>query len=668
MAQTGGQFDVIGGAGYWMEMVKCQDACPVHTDACGYVNAIAEGRDEDAYRMARATNPFASICGRVCGAPCEANCRRGSLDSPVSIRALKRFATDRFGPENGDFKSYREGCNQQMLPQNRGDYEPVAVVGAGVAGLTVAHDLAQVGYKVTVFEAYSAPGGMLTAGVPVFRLPRDLVMAEINAILSLGIELKCNQRLGRDFTIESLRAQGFKAVFLGVGLPKGRKLDLPGANLSGVYDGMDFLRAFNEGNPLPVGKRIIVIGGGNVAYDVARSAVRPLELLGHTDTMADTERGESVAYDVARSAMRMSGDKEVHVVCLEKRSEMPADEIEVTEGAEEGLVLHNSRGPREIVGRDGKVAGLRTVECSAVFDANGRFNPSFNEANVEEIPADTIIFSIGQSSDLSFLQPGDGVESNRGLIKVDPETYQTSAPDVFACGDIAHGPRLFINAIRSAQIAARSMHDFLRGTRSEETVRSSWSPAVYTMREGWDQLRRHHPPVVDAAERASSLQVIEDTYPADVARAQASRCLRCNVNTVFDTAMCLACTGCVDICPENLIRLTGMAEVCRTSEGRDWVASMLAVAPADLDKYDKAQLDSLGGVMMKDETTCIRCGLCAARCPSHAITMQRFDFHRMCVTFPGLNPKLKHGSNALEVRSEEGNGQVKQKSHAQERP
>ena len=649
MAHTGGQFDVIGGSGYWMKMVKCQDACPVHTDACGYVNAIAEGRDQDAYRIARATNPFASICGRVCGAPCEANCRRGSLDSPVSIRALKRFVTEQFGPETGDFTNYREGCNQEMLPQNRGDYERVAVVGAGVAGLTVAHDLVQLGYKVTVFEAYSSPGGMLTAGVPVFRLPRELVMSEINAILSLGVELKCNQRLGRDFSINSLREQGFKAIFLGVGLPKGRKLDLPGADLAGVYDGMDFLRAFNEGNPLPVGNRIIVIGGGNVAYDVARSAVRPQDSFGTSSpdsfgpsgTGDDVHSSESVAYDVARSAVRMGGEKQVHVVCLENRKQMPADEIEVTEGAEEGLVLHNSRGPREILGRDGKVAGLRTVECAAVFDANGRFNPTFNEQNVEDIPADTIIFSIGQSSDLSFLQPDDGVESNRGLIKVDPETYQTTAPDVFACGDIAHGPRLFINAIRSAQIAARSMHDFLRGTRTEETIRSSWSPATYTMRDGWDQLRRHHPPVADASKRASSLQVIEAPYPTDAARTQASRCLRCNVNTVFDTAMCVACTGCVDICPENLIRLTGLAEVCNTTEGREWTASVLAIAPEELDKYTKAQLDSLGGVMMKDETTCIRCGLCAARCPSHAITMQRFDFHRMCVTLPGVNPKLK---------------------------
>jgi len=641
MAEANGQFGLIGGAGYWMEMVKCQDACPVHTDACGYVNAIAEGRDEDAYRIARATNPFASICGRVCGAPCEANCRRGTLDQPVSIRALKRFVTSQYGPESGDTAHYIAGCNREMLPPNRGDYEPVAVIGAGVAGMTVAHDLAILGYKVTVFEAHSTPGGMLTAGVPVFRLPRELVMSEINAILSLGVELKCNQRLGRDFSIAELRAQGYRAIFIGVGLPKGRKLDLPGANLSGVYDGMDFLRAFNEGNPLPVGKRIIVIGGGNVAYDVARSAIRPLEALERHETVADMERGESVAYDVARSAMRLSDDKEVHVVCLEKRSEMPADEIEVTEGSEEGLVLHNSRGPREIVGEGGKVAGLRTVECTAVFDSNGRFSPNFDENNIEVTPADTIIFSIGQSSDLSFLQPEDGVDSVRGLIKVDPQTYQTTAPDVFACGDIAHGPRLFIHAIRSAQIAARSMHDYLRGTHTEEVVHSSWEKAAYTMHDDWDQLRRTHPPVADPRERANSLQVIEDVFPPDTAREQAARCLRCNVNTVFETTICVACTGCVDVCPENLIRLTGLDELCNTADGREYVAGLLGVPPAEMDKITTEELKSLGGVLLKDESICIRCGLCAARCPSHAITMQRFNFRRQCVTLPGLNPKLK---------------------------
>ena len=336
---------------YWMEMVKCRHACPVHTDACGYVTSIAEGRYEDAYRIARAHNPFASICGRVCGAPCEAACRRGDVDEPVSIRPLKRFVTSRYGPETGDYRIYREANNDEMLPPDRGDYERVAVVGAGVSGLTVAHDLVKVGYKVTVFESESEPGGMLTAGVPVFRLPRELVRHEINAILSLGVELKCNMRLGRDLTVASLRKEGYAAIFLGIGLPKGRKLALPGSEHPNAIDGMDFLRAFNTGTPLPLGKRIVVIGGGNVAYDVARSAVRPHD--------------ELVAYDVARSALRLSADKEVHVVCLESREEMPADDIEVHEGAEEGIRLHNQRGPREVVVENGELTGQKTVRMAA---------------------------------------------------------------------------------------------------------------------------------------------------------------------------------------------------------------------------------------------------------------------------------------------------------------
>jgi len=590
---------------YWMEMVKCRHACPVHTDACGYVTAIAEGRFEEAYRVARATNPFASICGRVCGAPCEANCRRGDVDAPVTIRPLKRFVTERFGPENGDYKLHREAANTRMLPPGRGDYERVAVVGAGVSGLTVAHDLVRIGYKVTVFEADGEPGGMLTAGVPVFRLPRELVRHEINAILSLGVDLKCNMRLGRDFTISSLRRDGYQAIFLGIGLPKGRKLPLPGAETQGVIDGMDFLRAFNGGRPLPLGKRIVVIGGGNVAYDVARSAVRP-------------PHDEQMAYDVARSAIRLSADKEVHVVCLESRAEMPADEIEVMEGAEEGIHLHNQRGPRAVLHEDGKVIGLRTVRCTAVFDAQGKFNPSFDETFIEDIPADSIVFAIGQSSDLSFLDPADGVESERGLIKVDRATYRTTAPDVFACGDIAHGARLFIDAIASAQIAARSMHDYLRGTRTEVVVRKQWSPADYTMAEGWNLIPRTNPPALECDRRASTLEIVEETYAETEARRQGSRCLRCNVNTVFDTSKCVACNGCVDVCPENLIRLVQ--------------ASKLPPS-ADFYGFTAEELEQLG-VMLKDETSCIRCSLCASRCPTHAIEMKHFDFYTECVSVP----------------------------------
>lgn len=621
-------------------MVKCQDACPVHTNACGYVTAIAEGHYQEAYKIARATNPFASICGRVCGAPCEVNCRRGDLDSPVTIRALKRFVNEQFGPESGDFTHYHAGANERMLSPNRGDYERIAVIGAGVSGLTVAHDLTRLGYKVTVFEANSDPGGMLMVGVPIYRLPRELVRAEINAILSMGVELKCNMKLGRDFTIKSLREEGYKAIFLGVGLPKGRKLPLPGSDTPGVFDGLEFLKAFNEGKPMELGKKIVVIGGGNVAFDVARSAVRP-RAVEMADAKSDMERTERIAYDVARSALRLSGDKEVHLVCLEDRHEMPADEIEIEEGEEEGVKLHPARGPREVLQQGGYVTGLRTVKCTSVFDDAGKFNPKFDESFVEDIEADTIMFAIGQTSDLSFLNEDDGVETERGLIKVDPETYQTTASDVFACGDIAHGPRLFIHAIASAQIAARSMHDYLRGTRTDVVVRKRWQSADYTMTPGWDQLKRHNPPALEAEQRAATLNIVEINFPEAEARQQAARCLRCNINTVFDTSICIACNGCVDVCPENLIKLVGLDKLRQDSLLMKLASESAGISAEDLQGYSNEELQKLGAIMLKDESTCIRCAMCASRCPTQAIKMKRFEFYRECVTINAPNPKIK---------------------------
>jgi NADPH-dependent glutamate synthase beta subunit-like oxidoreductase/ferredoxin len=636
--------EVPDAADYWTRMVRCQDACPVHTNACGYVTAIAEGRDADAYRIARATNPFACICGRVCGAPCEANCRRGAVDRPVAIRALKRFVTERFGPETADYRAHLEGCDERLLPPGRGRYERVAVVGAGVAGLTVAHDLARTGYQVTLFEAEAEPGGMLTAGVPIFRLPRDLVRHEIQAILSLGVELRCGQRLGREFTVSDLRRQGFAAIFLGIGLPRGRKLQIRGADLPGVYDGLEFLRAYNAGKPLPLGRRVIVIGGGNVAYDVARSALRPLEMATAEDEAAELGRGEQVAYDVARSALRLSGDKQVHVVCLEKRAEMPADPREVAEGEEEGIALHNERGPVEILARQGAAAGLVTVRCASVFDAAGRFRPVFDETVKETIEGDTVLFAIGQTADLGCLRPEDGIETQGGLVKVDPETYQTSAPDVFACGDIALGPRLFIHAIASAQVAARSMHDYLRRTRTDVVLRRSWQPAAYSMTQGWERLPRVEPPVVEPAQRSASNVIVEECYAAGDARLQAARCLRCNVNTVFDTSKCVACNGCVDICPMSLIRLVGLSRVLAEDHWAEAAAAGLGIAPERLRALPRREIDALGAVMLKDETTCIRCALCASRCPTQAITMQRFAYHRECVSVPAPNPKIRYES------------------------
>jgi ferredoxin len=360
------------------------------------------------------------------------------------------------------------------------------------------------------------------------------------------------------------------------------------------------------------------------------------------DADSDMERSERLAYDVARSALRLSGDKEVHIVCLEKRNEMPADEIEIVEGEEEGIRLHDGRGPRVILNEEGYVTGLRTVKCLSVFDEYGKFSPVFDETAVDDIAADTIMFAIGQQSDLTFLAPDDGVDVENGLIKVDPDTYQTTAPDVFACGDVAHGPRLFIHAIASAQIAARSMHDYLRGTRTDVIVKKSWEPANYTMVEGWDQMRRELPPALETERRASSNDIVEINYSIAEARKQAARCLRCNVNTIFDTSICIACNGCVDVCPENLIKLVGLSQVRSDGYLMQIASDSLGIEENDLAGYSDEELTDLGGIMLKDESTCIRCAMCASRCPTNAILMKRFNFTRECVTIHARNPKIRY--------------------------
>jgi len=295
-----------------------------------------------------------------------------------------------------------------------------------------------------------------------------------------------------------------------------------------------------------------------------------------------------------------------------------------------------------ILDEDGYVTGLRTVKCLSVFDENGKFSPKYDEDVIEDIAADTIMFAIGQQSDLSFLEPGDGVGAENGLIKVDPDTYQTTAPDVFACGDVAHGPRLFIHAIASAQIAARSMHDYLRGTRTDVVVKKRWQPADYTMAEGWDQMKRRLPPALDSERRASSNDIVEINYSESEARKQASRCLRCNVNTIFDTSICVACNGCVDVCPENLIKLVGLDQVRSDKYLMQIASDSLGITDDDLAGYSDLELNELGGIMIKDESTCIRCAMCASRCPTNAILMKRFEFSRECVTIHARNPKIRY--------------------------
>jgi len=620
---------------YWVEQVKCRVGCPVFTDACGYVTAVAEGRDEDAYRIARATNPFVSICGRICGAPCEKACRRGSVDAPVSIRAIKRFATEQFGTETGSDSRYHRYADTRMLPPP-GDYtEKIAVIGSGVAGLTVAHDLARAGYKVTVFEAGPVAGGMLTLGVPLYRLPREVVQREIDAILSLGVDLRLNSPVGvPGRTVSDLRREGFKAIFIGAGLQGSRPLNIPGAALPGVINGLEFLKLVNLGQKVDIGPRVLVIGGGNVAFDVARSALR---------AAAGGPGDFRMAADVVRTAAAKAGVTQVHLACLESHDEMPADAVEIEEGKHEGVEIHPSLGPRLVYG-ESRAQGVEFIRCLSVFDQSRRFAPQFDETYVERIEVDTVIMAVGQKAEFNFLKPEDGIRlSDRGLIEVDPETFQTSQPDIFAGGDVVLGPRLFIDAIATGQQAARSIHDFLRGTTTAPKIRAHWEPATYAMSEAWETRMRRLP--VSRAPRAEEIaragnELVEENYTAAEARSQAERCLRCDVQTVFEGEKCIACNGCVDVCPDDCLHLVGLAQVASNPEMAALAQSQLGISAQELNAYTPVELNRMGAVMLKDETACIRCSMCATRCPTHAFTMRRFVFHRELATETKVNPRL----------------------------
>lgn len=621
----------------WLESnFPCMKACPVHTQAGRYVSLIAEGRYEEAYRYARAPNPFASICGRVCGHPCETDCRRGKFDSAISIRALKRFLTERYGPESRN--------PIEMFPEKPAVTHPekVAVIGSGPAGLSAAHDLAVLGYAVTVFEAAPVPGGMLHLGIPEYRLPRDVLQAQIREILDLGPELRLNMRLGKDFTLADLRSQGYKAVLLAFGLHRSRDLSLPGNDLDGVVKGIDFLLNVNLGYRFSIGKRVIVIGGGNVAIDVARSALRQqqkltLETLSSSllpDNLSESEMSVAMKelMDVSRAALRM-GAREVHLVCLESREEMPAFGEEIEEGMEEGLKIHPSLGPKRFVGAKGKLAGLETIRCTSVFDANRRFSPVFEEGSESLMACDTVILAIGQASDLSFLKPEDGVETtSQGTIKTDPETLMSTAPGIFAAGDIAFGPRLIISAVADGKRAAEGIDRYLRGP--------DWKPKPkhvlitvldhHEMAAHFDEYSRLPVPVIPI-DRRTGVAEVESGYTEKQAREEASRCLRCWINTIFDGneaegTECILCGGCVDVCPENCLRLVPLNEFDFSGETKARLSEQAPNYAQALQHLEPEHLGAVeGSVMVKDETICIRCGLCAERCPAHTITMEAFE-------------------------------------------
>ncbi len=611
---------------YWQRLVRCQDACPVHTDVRGYVQAIAQGEYEKAYAIARAPNPLASICGRICAAPCEVSCRRASIDEAVAIRVLKRFVCERHGVETRplfpestlvravnclvphETNSHIDNVQVLLEAFKRPLFHPasdsllkghrVAIIGSGPAGLACAHDLALMGCSPVIFEMEPVAGGVLALGIPAYRLPKDLIAAEIDVIRKLGVHIECSTTVGKDITFLEL-TNAYAAVVIAVGAKHSRGLPLRNSTADGVIGGVEFLKSVHLRDPYPLGRRVIVIGGGNVAYDVARTVLRQEE------------------YDVARSALRMKGVEEVHLCCLEALEEMPADAVEIIEGEQEGVIRHNAVGPHEIhVDDRGRVCGVTFKKVLRVYDSSGRFDPVYDYSDLHYMPCDTLILSVGQRTDFGFIAPEtDGVQIKPdGSIDYDPETLRVRGTrNAFVAGDCAHGTKFMIDAIASGKKAARNICTFLAGvTITPEVLHVHLPLKVWTREEGYETRPRQAIPCTDLAVRKGSLSApVELPLSVPQASYEASRCLDCAVNPIFDSEKCILCGGCADVCPELCLKLVPLAEV--ELEGN----------PEFLQGETKEEQMT---VIIKDEDRCIRCGLCAERCPNGAITMEHFTF------------------------------------------
>ncbi|MBW1796901.1 MAG: FAD-dependent oxidoreductase [Deltaproteobacteria bacterium] len=479
-----------------MVISACQHACPAGIDVPNYVAAIASGKYERAVEIIRERNPFPAVCGRICIHPCEFKCRRGELDEPVAIRSLKRFASD----------WYFENIDLAKEPFPVTKKQKVAVVGAGPAGLTCAYFLAKEGYKVTVFEAQSVSGGMLGITVPDFRLPREVIQDEVAYIESCGVEIRYNSPIDAKHTVNDLKEEGYDAVFIAAGAQASKQIGIPGEDegLKGLYYGLQFLSDIKGGKRISLQGKVIVVGGGNVAIDVARTALRV-------------------------------GAEDVQMFCLEPRDEMPAWEKEVRETIDEGIVINPSWGPKRIISEHGRVVGVEFVQCLSVFDDEGRFNPSFNEESTQVVETDRIIISIGQAPDMSFLSKDSQLERALwGALVVDENTLSTNIPGIFAGGDFTTGPTYVIRAIASGRRAALAIEKYLRNETGririvDEKTGMEEESGLALEEETTEEKPRIKIELESPKERVKDFREVEKGFTEEQAKLEAVRCLRCDL-------------------------------------------------------------------------------------------------------------------------------------------
>ena len=496
----------------------CKTECPAHIAIQGYIKLASQGRYKEALELIKHENPFPAVCGRICPRKCESVCTRGDIDDPIAIDEIKKFIADQdLNKEN------------RYIPKIKHDYnKKIAIIGAGPSGLSCAFFLAIEGYKVTVFEKQKVLGGMLTLGIPSFRLEKYVVNAEIDILRELGVEFKTGIEVGKDITLKDLREKGYEAFYIAIGAQSGRYIDVEGENANGVIAGVDFLRRINLGEDIKLKGNVIVIGGGNVAIDVARTAER-------------------------------LGAEKVNIFCLETRDEMPALNEEIEETLSEGISINNSWGPRRIVTKDGKVIGIEFKKCISVFDENKKFNPTYDEEEIIFVEANTVILSVGQSIDWGNLIEDSNIEINaNNTIKADPFTYQTGEADVFAGGDAVTGPRFAIDAIAAGKEGAISIHRYVHPGQSliigrdRKEYHSLNKENIEIL--GYDNLPRQRASHGNITESKETFKDLRGTFTEEQIKKETERCLSCGA-TVVDEYLCVGCGSCVTRCKFDAISL-----------------------------------------------------------------------------------------------------------------
>lgn len=565
---------------WFEENIGCENTCPVNTRVPKYIEAIANSDYDTAFRINREDNLFPSILGRICVHPCEEKCRRGLLiDKPISICALKRASAD-----------YKGRSQDAKIEASKKRARRIAIIGAGPSGLSAANDLARLGYDVTIYETFPVPGGMLNIGIPPYRLPRKIVEEAIEEVKKLGVEIITNTPIGKELNLEDLRER-FDAVYIAAGAHKAEKLGIPGEDLKGVIHGVTFMRMVNlkEGLDL-IDKRVAVVGGGNTAMDASRSSIR-------------------------------LGAKEVIILYRRTRQEMPVDPREIEQVEEEGIQIHYLTQPIEVLTKDGvNVSGVRCIKNRlGEPDKDGRRRPIPIEGSEFDIEIDILIPAVSQSPDISFLPEEIGLEISKwDRLVVNPETFETNIKGIFAGGDFITGPRDVIRVIADGRRAALSIHHYLSGERFEKRPAYFIPVIEHEIDPEIEKIPRQKMNTIPIDERLSFDKEVELGFSKEVARMEANRCLKCNVFTIFDRSKCILCGGCIDICPKSCLRMAKLEEV----QG-DEVFSKLVVSIYGL-PLEEAERLNIATLMIKDESRCIQCGLCAKRCPTGAITMEEY--------------------------------------------